>query len=112
MYLKLRELFPLSCAGGRVDLQLQESKNVSVTAEFLRVRFSCQRNDSAEYRFCSALGVALGGSHHQQHMQTHPHASHTAPAHRSQIMAGSYIFQSQLWAENCSRLCVCPHGGG
>jgi len=96
MYSKLRELFPLSCAGGRVDLQLQASKNVSVTAEFLQVRFSCQRNDSAEYRFCSALGVALGGSHHQQHMQTHPRTSHTAPARCSQITAGSYIFQDQL----------------
>lgn len=60
-----RELFPLNYAGGWVNLQLQASKNVSVTARFLQVHFSCQRNDSAEYWFCYALGVALGGSHHQ-----------------------------------------------
>lgn len=44
-------------------------------------------------RLCSALGVALGGSHRQQHMQTHPRASHTAPACCSQITAGSDIFR-------------------
>ena len=107
MYSKAEGIISLELCRWVGEFTVAASKNVSVTAGFLQVHFSCQRNDSAEHWFCSALGAALEGSHHQQ---THADSSSRIPYSNCASLSNKgrqlHFLESTLGRELFSTVCV------